>query len=91
MVRGRRLELHSPRPTVPLLRVAAGRLLLQEITMNSVVYWALNSAKEPSTWAGLAGLAVVFGVTAEQWSMIGNAVAAVAAAIAMFVSEANAK
>jgi hypothetical protein len=33
----------------------------------------------------------VFGVTTEQWSMIGNAVAAVAAAIAMFVSEANAK
>ena len=50
--------------------------------MNSVVFWALNRAKEPSTWAGLAGLAVVFGVTAEQWSMIGNAVAAVAAAIA---------
>ena len=59
--------------------------------MNSVVYWALNRAKEPSTWGGLAGLAVVFGVTAEQWPMIGNAVAAVAAAIAMFVSEANAK
>ena len=59
--------------------------------MNSVVYWALNRAKEPSTWVGLAGLAVVFGVSAEQWSMISNAVAAVAAAIAMFVSEANAK
>ena len=59
--------------------------------MNSVVYWALNRAKEPSTWAGLAGLAVVFGVTAEQRSVIGNSVAAVAAAIAMFVSEANAK
>ena len=56
--------------------------------MNSVVFWALNRAKEPSTWAGLA---VVFGVTTEQWSMISNAVAAVAAAIAMFVSEANAK
>ena len=57
--------------------------------MNSVVYWALNRTKEPSTWAGLAGLAVVFGVTAEQWSVIGNAVAAVAAAIAMFVAEAQ--
>ena len=59
--------------------------------MNSVIFWALNRAKEPSTWAGLARLAVVFGVTTEQWSMIGNAVAAVSAAIAMFVSEANAK
>ena len=59
--------------------------------MNSVVFWALDRAKEPSTWAGLDGLAVVFGVNNEQWSMIGNAVAAVSAAIAMFVSEANAK
>ena len=59
--------------------------------MKSVTFWALRRAKEPSTWAGLAGLAVVFGVTAEQWSVVGNAVAAVAAAIAMFVSEANAK
>ena len=59
--------------------------------MNSVVFWARNRAKEPSTWAGLAGLAVVFGVNTEQWSMIGNAIAAVSAAIAMFVSEANAK
>ena len=57
--------------------------------MNSVVFWALNRAKEPSTWPGLAGLAVVFGVTAEQWSMIGNAVAAVAAAVAMLVAEAK--
>ena len=59
--------------------------------MNAVIFWARDRAKEPSTWAGLAGLAVVFDVTTEQWSMIGNAVAAVAAAIAVFVSEANAK
>ena len=57
--------------------------------MNSVIFWALNRAKEPTPWAGLAGLAVVFGVTTEQWSMNSNAVAAVAAAIAMFVSEAK--
>ena len=59
--------------------------------MNSVVCGALNRVKEPSTWAGLAGLAVVFGVSSKQWSMIGNAVSAVAAAIAIFVSETNAK
>ena len=56
--------------------------------MNLVVCWALNRAKEPSTWAGLVRLAVVFGITAEQRSVISNVVAA---AIAMFVSEANAK
>ena len=55
--------------------------------MNSVVYWALNRAKEPSTWTGLAGLTVLFGVTSEQWSMIGNAFASVAAAVDMFVAE----
>ena len=59
--------------------------------MNSVFFWALNRAKEPSTWASLAGLAVVFSVSTGQWSMIGNAVAAFAAAIAMFVNEATAK
>ena len=57
--------------------------------MLEIVPWFIQRASEPSTWAGLAGLAVVFGVTTEQWSMIGNAVAAVSAAIAMFVSEAK--
>ena len=56
--------------------------------MNSVFFWALNRANEPSTWARMAGLAFVFGVSTGQWSMFGNAVAA---AIAMFVNEANAK
>jgi hypothetical protein len=55
----------------------------------NIAYWALDRAKEPSTWAGLAGLAMVFGVSAEQWQMVGTAIAAVAAAIAMFVSEAK--
>ena len=59
--------------------------------MNSVVCGALNRVKEPSAWAGLAGLAVVLGVSSKQWSMISNAVSAVAAAIAIFVSETNAK
>ncbi|MFP6705912.1 MAG: hypothetical protein VCE75_07755 [Alphaproteobacteria bacterium] len=59
--------------------------------MNSAVFRPLNRAKEPSNWAGQAGLAMVFGINAEQWQTIGTAVAAVAAAIAMFVSEANAK
>ncbi len=53
--------------------------------MNSVVFWALDRAKEPSTWAGLAGLAMVFGISAEEWSTIGT----VAAAIAIFFSEAK--
>ena len=58
--------------------------------MMEIIPWIIQRASEPSTWAGfagLAGLAVVFGVSAEQWQMIGNAVAAVAAALAMFVRE----
>ena len=61
------------------------------MTINSVVFWALKRAKGLSTWVGLASLAIVFGVTAEQWSVIGNAVTAVAAAITLFVSEVNSK
>ncbi len=54
--------------------------------MMEIIPWFIQRASEPSTWAGLAGLAMVFGVSAEQWSTIGTAVAA---AIAMFVSEAK--
>ncbi len=57
--------------------------------MMEIMPWFIQRASEPSTWAGLAGLAMVFGISAEQWSTIGTAVAAVAAAIAMFVSEAK--
>ena len=49
--------------------------------------WVLSRAKEPSTWAGLAGLAVIFGLSAEQWATISHALAAVAAAVSMFIGE----
>ena len=52
--------------------------------MNSVVFWALDRAKEPSTWAGLA---VVFGLSQAEWAAVSNAIAAAAAALAMFVRE----
>ena len=44
-------------------------------------------AAEPSTWAGLAGLAVIFGISADEWQVMSNALAAVAAAVSMFVRE----
>ena len=34
--------------------------------MNTAISWALDRAKEPSTWAGLAGLAMVFGISASR-------------------------
>ena len=38
---------------------------------------------------GFAGLAVVFGLSQAEWAAVSNAVAAVAAAVAMFVAEAK--
>ena len=40
--------------------------------MNSVIFWALNRANEPSTWAGFAGLAVVFGLSQAEWAAVGK-------------------
>ena len=87
MVSRRRLELHSLRPKVPLLRAASGRLSLREMTMMEIVPWFIQRASEPSTWAGFAGLAVVFGLSQAEWAAVSNAIAAAAAALAMFVRE----
>ena len=55
--------------------------------MMEIVPWIIQWASEPSTWTGLAGLAVVFGLSQAEWAAVSNAVAAVAAALAMFVRE----
>ena len=52
-----------------------------------MLHWGISRAKEPSTWACLAGLAVIFGLSADQWQVMSNALAAVAAAVSMFVKE----
>lgn len=43
--------------------------------------------KEPSTWAGLAGLAVLFGTSVEEASAVAHAVGAVAGLVAVFMPE----
>ena len=55
--------------------------------MIGIVPWFIQRASEPSTWAGFAGLAVVFGLSQAEWAAVSNAVAAVAAALTMFVRE----
>ena len=55
--------------------------------METTIFWVIDRAKEPSTWAGLAGLALAFGISAEEWATYSQAAAAIAAAIAMFVKE----
>ena len=72
MVSRRRLELHSLRPKVPLLRAALGRLSLREMTMMEIIPWIIQRASEPSTWAGFAGLAVVFGLSQAEWAAVGK-------------------
>ena len=55
--------------------------------MTEIIRWVIQRSSEPSTWAGFAGLAVVFGLSQAEWTAVSNAVAAVAAALAIFVRE----
>ena len=57
--------------------------------MMEIVPWIIQRASEPSTWAGFAGLAVVFGLSQAEWAAVSNVVAAVAASLAMFVREVS--
>lgn len=57
--------------------------------MNTL-QWILARAKEPSTYAGLSGLALALGLSDAEWSAIGTATAAVFAAVAVVVAERGA-
>ena len=57
----------------------------------TVVHWLLGRLKEPSTYAGFSGIALAFGLSAEEWSTIYTAAAAVAGVVAMLLSEAPAE
>ena len=56
-----------------------------------IVSWLLGRLKEPSTYAGFSGIALALGLSAEEWSTIYTAAAAVAGVVAMLLSEAPAK
>ena len=53
-----------------------------------LLLWLLARLKEPSTYAGFAGLALAFGLSDVQWAAISTAVAGLAGAAAVFLSEA---
>ena len=55
--------------------------------MMEIIAWIIQRASEPLTWTGFTGLAVIFGLNKAEWAEVSNAVAAVAAALAMFVRE----
>lgn len=49
--------------------------------------WVLARLREPSTYAGFAGLAIAFGLSDVQWEAIATAAAGVAGVVAVFLSE----
>jgi hypothetical protein len=53
----------------------------------SVVNFVLSRLKEPSTYAGLSGLALALGVSGELYSAASAALAAVAGLIAVVLAD----
>jgi hypothetical protein len=51
------------------------------------VSWLLHRLKEPSTYAGFAGLALAFGLSDAEWATVSTAVAGLAGVVAMFLAE----
>ena len=56
----------------------------------TVLTWILDRAREPSTYAGLSGLALALGMSDAEWSAIGTAAAAVCGAVAVVIAERGA-
>ena len=57
--------------------------------MMEITPWFIQRASEPSAWAEFAGLVVVFGLSQAEWTAVSNAVAAVAAVLAMSFRESS--
>ena len=53
----------------------------------SIVNFALNRLKEPSTYAGLSGLALAFGISSDLYTAASSAIAAVAGLVAVILVE----
>jgi hypothetical protein len=53
-----------------------------------IVSWLVNRLKEPSTYAGFAGIALAFGLSGEEWGTVSTAIAGLAGLVAMLLSEA---
>jgi hypothetical protein len=52
------------------------------------VHWSLERLKEPSTYAGFAGIALAIGLNDADWAVISTALAGLAGLAAMFLTEA---
>jgi len=67
-----------------------GSFIRKGINMN-IVSFLVNRLKEPSTYAGFAGIALAFGLSDAEWATVSTAIAGLAGVIAMFLSEAPAE
>jgi hypothetical protein len=56
-----------------------------------IVSWLVDRLKEPSTYAGFAGVALAFGLSDAEWSAIATAAAGIAGVVAMFLAEVPAE
>jgi len=55
--------------------------------MKKVLYKVLDRLKEPSTYSGLAALAILFGISMEEFQLYANVAASVAALASTFIPE----
>ena len=55
--------------------------------MLTIVKWAVARLKEPSTWAGFAGLAAAAGISGEVYHSVAAVGVALAALAAMLLAE----
>lgn len=53
----------------------------------SIVDFALKRLKEPSTYAGLSGLALAFGISSDLYAAASSVIAAVAGLAAVVLAE----
>ena len=53
----------------------------------SIVNFVLTRLKEPSTYAGLSGIALALGVSGDLYSAASTAIAAVAGLLAIILAE----
>lgn len=49
----------------------------------------IDLLKEPSTYAGLSGIALAIGINAEEWAAVSTTIAAIFGAIAVFTREGD--
>jgi|GEM_PF-428435 len=52
-----------------------------------MIRYLVNRLREPSTWAGLAGLALALGISEAEWQVWSAAAAALASLAAMLLWE----